>query len=379
MKITYNKVFFGVFASLWSVFIIWNLLTPKKVFSQNENRYLESFPKYTNEALLNGDFMNGVDKYINDQVLFRDQWIGIKVLSERMLLKQDMKAVYFGKDGYLIEKHNDSDVSKEQSQKNIERLIEFAKKYEEKLGKDKIKIMLVPTASEILTDKLPLFAKGYDQNAVIDAVKKSLTEGTFVDIRELFNKYQDESIYYKTDHHWTTKGAYYAYTQWAKESGFEPLGEEEFNVVIASDDFLGTLHSKLNIKVDADDIYLYERKKEMDWKLILNMTEEKDSLYDFTKLEGKDKYSIFLGGNNALVEIQSNNQNGKKLLVIKDSFAHSFAPFAANHFEETHLIDLRYFNGSIEQYMEDNGITDVLVLYNTMNFVKDKNSIKLGK
>lgn len=379
MKGNYNKIFFYTFVSLWAVFIVWNLATPKKVFSQNENRYLSEFPKYTHEKLLNGEYMGGMDKYINDQVLFRDKWISIKTIVERAILKQDINSVYFGKDGYLIEKHMDSDVSKEQADKNRERLIEFVKKYSKKLGEDKIKVMLIPTASEILTDKLPPFATGYDQNGYMDRVVESLSKGVFIDVRENFKKLQKESIYYRTDHHWTSLGAYYAYEQWAKESGLTPISQEEFNKVLASDEFYGTLHSKVNRKVKADEIYLYKIKKDIGYELLFNLTDKKDSLYDFSKLEGKDKYAVFLGGNNAVVEIQTNNHNGRKLLVLKDSFAHSFTPFAVNHFEETHMLDFRYFNGSIEQYMEENEITDVLVLYNTINFVKDKNSLKFVK
>jgi hypothetical protein len=86
-----------------------------------------------------------------------------------------------------------------------------------------------------------------------------------------------------------------------------------------------------------------------------------------------------MSGNNSLVEVKTNNTNGRKLLVIKDSYSHCFVPFALNHFEETHLVDFRYYNSSIKEYMEQEGITDVLVLYNTMNFVKERSTIWFTK
>lgn len=379
MKLTFNKIFFYLFALLWLGLIICNLVTPERKFSENENRFLAELPKYTNEKLINGEYMNGLDEYINDQFVFRDNWIGLKTMAERALLKLDINSVYFAKDNYLIEKHNKSEVSKEQAEKNKDRLTEFVEKYTEELGEDRINVMLVPTASEILKDKLPPFATGYDQEAYINEVIESLPEGTFVDVRDVLNQHKDEYIYYRTDHHWTAFGAYYAYEKWAKEAGFTPLSREQFDITLGSDQFYGTLHSKVNVNVEPDDIYLYEIKKDMKYHLLYNLTDETDTLYDLSQLEGKDKYSVYMGGNNALVNVQTNNKNGRRLLVIKDSFAHSFVPLAVNHYEETFMIDFRYFNGGVEEFVEENKITDVLVLYNTMNFVKDKNLIKLIK
>lgn len=378
-KITLNKLFFYMFTLIWSGFILWNLVIPAKGFSENENRYLAKIPEFTYKSFINGEYMNEMDEYINDQFIIRDTWIRIKTMAERAMHKQDINSVYFAKDGYLIEKHDSNEVSEEQAVKNRERLIEFINKYANKLGVDRIKVMLVPTASEILADKLPPFATGYDQDAYMDKVMDSILKGTFIDIRELLTKHKDEYIYYRTDHHWSALGAYYAYEAWAKEAGFIPLSAEEFDITIGSNEFLGTLHSKVNINIKPDDIYLYKMKEDMDYQLLYNLSDKSDTLYDLSKLDGKDKYSVYMGGNNAVLEVQTNNNNGRRLLVIKDSFAHSFVPFAVNHYEKTFMVDFRYFNGGIEDYMEENEITDVLVLYNTMNFVKDKNTNKLLK
>lgn len=368
-----------MFTLLWAGFILWNLATPEKGFSDNENRYLAKIPKFTYNSLINGEYMNEMDEYINDQFIIRDTWISIKTMAERAMLKQDINSVYFAKDGYLIEKHSSNEVSEEQAVKNRERLIEFVNKYAAKLGFNRVNVMLVPTASEILTDKLPLFATGYNQDAYINKVIDSISQGTFIDVRDLLNKHKDEYIYYRTDHHWTALGAFYAYEAWAKHVGFNPLSAEEFDITIGSNEFFGTLHSKVNVNIKPDDIYLYKMKEDMDYQLLYNLSNSSDTLYDLSKLDGKDKYSVYMGGNNAVVEVQTNNTNGRRLLVIKDSFAHSFVPFVVNHFEKTYMIDFRYFNGGIEAYMEENEITDVLVLYNTMSFVKDKNSIKFLK
>lgn len=379
MKLTFNKVFFYLVFLVWSGFIIWNLITPPKVFSENENRYLAVIPKFSIDKLMNGSYMKGIDEYINDQFVMRDQWIRMKIIVERAMLKQDINSVYFAKDGYLIEKHDSKVVLEEQAEKNREYLIEFVQEHVARFGNDRVKVMLVPTASDILVDKLPPFANGYNQNAYMDEVLASVSNHIFLDIRDSFKMHKDEYIYYKTDHHWTTLGAYYAYEQWANEVGFEPLSEEKFDITLVSNQFYGTIHSKVNTNVKPDDIYLYQVKEDMDYHLIYNLNETTDSLYDYTNLEGKDKYSIFMRGNNAIVEVQTNLNNGRKLLVIKDSFAHSFVPFVVNHFEKTYMIDLRYYNGGIENFIEESEVTDILVLYNTIGFIKDINISKLVK
>ena len=300
-------------------------------------------------------------------------------MAERAMLKPDINSVYFAKDDYLIQKYDKSDISQEQAEKNKERLAEFVQKYVEKLGKDRVNVMLVPTASEILKDKLPPFATGYDQGAYMDEVIEALPEGTFIDVRNTLNQHKDEYIYYRTDHHWTALGAFYAYEQWAKDAGFTPLSQDQFDITLASDQFYGTLHSKVNVNIKPDEIYLYQIKKDMNYQLLYNLTDEKDTLFDLSKLEGKDKYSVYMGGNNALVDIKTNNKNGRRLLIMKDSYAHSFAPLAINHYEETFMIDFRYFNAGVEEFVEENQITDVLILYNTMGFVEDRNTIKFVK
>ncbi len=374
-----QKIHIFVFLFLIFSITIVGLLVPVKAFSENENRYLATKPEFTWDSLIAGKYTAHYEDYIIDQFVLRDKWISLKTLSERLLLKQDINSVYFGKDGYLIEKHPVDKVDTEVEERNYNRLIEFVNKYKDVLGEDKVKVMLVPTASSILKDKLPMFATGYNQDAFINRVISELSKGDVVDVRDTLNKHNNEYIYYKTDHHWTSLGAYYAYAQWAMEIGGKSLSMEDFNKILASDKFYGTLHSKVNVDIEADSIYLYEIKKDMDYSLRFDGVKESNTLYDLSYLETKDKYSVFLSGNHGLVEINTNNKNGKKLLVIKDSFAHSFVPFAVNHYETTHMVDLRYFNMGIKDYIEKNEITDVLVLYNVMNYVTDKNTNKLLK
>lgn len=381
MKRSKHLVFFSVLVALWAGLVVSNLLTPVKVFSENENRYLAELPVFSFEDFVSGKYMQDMDEYINDQFILRNQWIGMKVSLERALLKKEIHSVLFARDNYLIEHHKASDVKEELKNKNTELLRKFMEHYGEILGKDRVRAMLIPTASEILKDKLPLFTAGtgFDQMAYLDEVEKNLGEEVFLEVSEILQKHNEEYIYYRTDHHWTSLGAYYAYQEWAQSMGFAPDEESDFSIWEATDSFYGTLHSKVNTKVQADQIHLYHLKNPMKYQITYNMATKGTSLYDESKLKGKDKYSVFLGGNNALVEVETENNVGRNLLVVKDSFAHSLVPFLVNHYDNTVMVDLRYYNGDLSALMAEKSITDVLLCYNVMGFLKDINMDSLMK
>ncbi len=358
-------------------FTVASLFAPEKGFSENENRVLASKPDFTWESLFDGSYATDYETYVTDQFVFRDSWISVKTGVERMLLKRDINGVYFAKDGYLIEKLSEEDVDQTQMEKNITYLTDFIQKYGEQLGEDRVHAMIVPTAYEILTDKLPAFATGFDQDVLLDRIQGVLGN-QFVDTRSILRAHADDYIYYRTDHHWTVKGAYLAYTEWAKANGFTPWSEEEFKIRLVSSDFLGTIYSKVNVNVAPDEMYIYDTDET--YTVEYNMDKIKhDTLYALDRLETKDKYTVYLSGNNALVEIDSTVGNGRNLLIIKDSYAHCFAPFVANHYENVYMVDFRYFSMPISTFISSNKITDILVLYNASSFIEDRNIYNLSR
>ena len=111
-----------------------------------------------------------------------------------------------------------------------------------------------------------------------------------------------------------------------------------------------------------------------------NPVEEPRQLYDTSFLSVKDKYSMFLGGNQPLGVVKNaNNPDGPRLLIIRDSYADSLVPFLTPHFSEIHLLDLRYYKLSIADYIAQNGIDQALVLYSVPNFVTDSNLLWIAK
>lgn len=358
-----------------------NLLTPSKDFSENENDYLAQLPEWNWSEVFSGRYGQDFEEYISDQFVGRDGWITAKVLAQRAMGRRDDNGVYFGSDGFLIERHDQSEIEPERLERNTERMCQFVASAAQTLGEERVSVMLVPTAANILSERLPPFAVDFDQDALIDSVRDALPAGNFIDVRPTLREHQEEYIYYRTDHHWTTRGAYYAYRAWCDAAGIEGETEEDFTVAPVSDAFLGTVFSKvLLLTAQPDTIHAWLPKEPVQYRTTINMGErEMDGLYDPSYLEKKDKYSYFLSGNNAEVRIEGPNQNGRRLLVIKDSYAHSLAPFAANDFEEVCLIDFRYFNYPLSQYMQEREITDVLILYNTVNFAKDVDMAKFLK
>lgn len=367
-----------IFLVLIFGFSIASMLNPVKGFSENENRILQKAPKFSWERLFQGSFTKDYETFITDQFIGRDSWISLKTWTELILQKKEINNVFFGKDGYLIETQDKDSIDIEQLAKNEERLLEFLKTYRDKLGNDRVHAMLVPTASEVLKDKLPAYAQVYDQQALLEQISKKAKDG-FIDVSSVLKAHASEYIFYRTDHHWTTKGAFYAYQTWVKACGITPWELSQFEENKISDDFYGTIYSKVNVNVTKpDEIYLYQTKEKYTIEYDLD-GKKKDNLYELERLKTKDKYAVFLDGNHAIVQIDTQNKNGKKLLIIKDSYAHCFAPFASNHFETTYMIDFRYFNMPISKFIQTYKITDILVLYNVKTFMEDKNLYQLNR
>lgn len=347
-----------------------------KDFSETENRYLAQKPDFSWENVLSGKYMQDVEEYINDQFPMRNTWISFKSDFLQNVGYREVNGVYLGDDDYLIEKWIDSDFDEKQLQKNIDAVNTFTQKHSEQ----KISVMLVPTAGMIYKDKLPTYASTFDQQVVSDTVKEQLSDAVYIDLIPLFLSHNTEDLYYKTDHHWTTKGAFLAYSEWCNGSGILTQ-ESDFTASIVTTEFQGSLYSRvLGNHCAKDKIELYKRKKEIDYQVDYNFGNSySNSVYAMEHLQKKDKYQMFLNGNHPEIAISTSQRNNKHLLVIKDSFANAFVPFLLNDYETIHIIDLRYYNGNIDNYILENGINECLILYNVKNFCEDKNISEIGK
>lgn len=341
-----------------------------KAFSANENRVLQQRPAVTAEALLSGEFEEAFQKYQDDQFPFRDSWITLKTATKLALLSKDLNGVYLGKDGYLIEKISDEDADQELFASNLQAVKAFCEKLPTGLSKS---VILVPTTAAIMKEKLPAGAAPFEEGAYAKAAARQLQSVNYVDLYDEFGKKKDRALYYRTDHHWTTEGAMLAYDVWKQSMGQSGISLKQLHKRLLSDDFQGSLYSKvLWDDGTRDQVTAYIGERQMHSRVIAD-GQTLGGMYQEQFLREKDKYAVFFGGNYGSVEVDTGNQNGKHLLIIKDSFANAFAPFAAEDFDKVFLVDLRYFSGNLLDYVEEHHITDVLILYSMSNMIKDKN------
>jgi len=253
----------------------------------------------------------------------------------------------------------------------VEKRVSQLKKLVEKFPTTEV--MLVPTADNILSEKLPDFAPYYDDRILINRVAEEIGEGHMINVYDTLKEHEDEAIYYRTDHHWTSLGAMYAYEIWADGRIVYPIKYRPEDMVTVAEDFQGTLQSKLNMPVEGDEIKVFAQIEERPVSITYDYMKETNSFYEESYLDKKNKYGYFLDDNHGLVEIETNINNGKELFIIKDSYANTFIPLIAHHYSKVYVLDLRYFNGPLFPFIEqyDKGKMEVLVLYNCAHFVSD--------
>ena len=376
-------VFIGFFVLISGT----SLIIKDREFSPNENRYLAETPELSWDNILSGKFQDGLEDYLRDQVCFRDGWITVKTGIQKACGDTDIGGAYVGKDGYDFEKITPEDVDEKQVDRNIKAVEDYFMTASETIDKQKLSFLLVPTSGLVMQEKLPKNARLFDQAKYIDQVQKAMKDYNFVDVRDTLMDHNEEYIYYKTDHHWTSAGACLAYEVWSEHTGGEAEKKDELAENVVSDKFRGSLYSKI-LDADSayDEIWTYGLQKDdafgsKDCTVTIDEKQQLDSIYDDEMLQKKDKYAYFLSGNYGQVHIQNqkaaSKAKGKNILIIKDSFANSFVPFATQDYENIYMVDLRYYNGDMKSYLQEHNITDVLVLYNISNFISDRNLHKL--
>lgn len=363
-KLYKRTIIIGFTLFLISILIL-NTINVDVNFSELENRKLEQKPQFSFNKLLFDDYNSDFEKYISDQFIGRNLWIGLKSSADRILGKKDSNGVFLGKDNYLIQKF--SAPSEDVLDKKVREINSLATS----LPSVNKYFMLVPNSTEILEEKLPDNAPVDEQLVYIHKVKVSLNDSIkFVSVYDTLYSKKNEYIFYKTDHHWTTKGAYYAYKRLAATLGITPNTEDYYNITDVTDNFYGSLYSKGNFRhIPPDYIEIYKPKRNENIKVeYVEENKTANTLYEMDNLNKKDKYTVFFNGNHPLIKITSNAGTHKKLLIIKDSYANSLVPFLTAHYDEIYMVDPRYYSEDIKELANSKGIDDLVILYNTISF-----------
>lgn len=345
-------------------------LSHQRTYSSVEKRELQTRPEISITKVLDGRFQKKYESYLRDQFPGRDHWVSFQTDMELFMGKNEIHNVYIGKNHYLLEHYTEKEFDPQQISKNLQALEKFVGKAKQNAD---VHVMMVPTKSWVLREKLPAFAPHYKEQKFYDALQQKLEkEDVLISVEPVLDAHKEEEIYYRTDHHWTTLGAWYAYEQYTKAVGGDlqrAQGKKKFRCI--SKDFYGTTYAKINYARQADKIEIYEPADKL--RVVYNMGEKKTkTLYDFSFLKTADQYSVFTGGNQAVLEITGGIKNGKTLLLIKDSFANSILPFLAEDYEKLVVVDLRQLNVSGDRLLEMFSPTDILILYNSAQFAQDK-------
>ena len=366
-----------VFLLLIFGFTAASFLKPDRDYSERENRTLARKPELNAQDVFSGRFEEKYEDYLTDQFILRDAWIALKTRVERTMLRQDINDIYFAQDGYLIEKHTGTFETK-LAQDNIAYTADFFKSLAGEMDPSHLTVMIVPNAVDVLREKLPAFASPFDEQLYLSEVREAMPEGVWFDASAVLKEHAGEEIYYRTDHHWKTLGAFYVYQAWAKERGLREMSLSDYVRDVVSDSFEGTIAAKVGIKVEPDRIEAFVPEQAPRCSLVYNEgTEETHSLFQSEALSTRDQYSYFLGGNNALIEVSTDAGTGRRLLVIKDSYSHCAAPFMAEDFDQVDLLDLRYYSKGISQLLAQKHYTDVMLLMNAAGFAEDTSLIRL--
>lgn len=365
----YGKFLASFFCCSLAALVTANALTPDRDSSEVENRVLAQKPQLTLNGVLSGEYMADYETYVVDQFAGRDGWVAAKALSEKLIGKQENNGVYFCDDDTLITRF---DAPKEDI---VQANFGYVQKFADKVSVP-VKLGLIPTQASVWSDRLPAGAPNYDQTQILSAAVAAGLDT--IDVNSALTAHKDEAIFYRTDHHWTSLGAYYGYTALAGGLGFEATPLDRYEKTTVSTEFYGTVFSSSGVrwvKPDEMDTYVPETgitvtSYSYDTKGQLQ-TEDRP-LYDKSYLTKKDKYAMFLGGQQALAVVKTGNTDKPKLLLVRDSYSDSLVPFLTANFSEIHLIDLRYYKQSTAQYVSDNAIDQVCILYSVPNFTQSK-------
>lgn len=360
-------------------FSLVNILWPKRSQLELENRKAAQLPAFSVQALLDGSWQSGFARWMQDQFSFRDAAVNAeRAVDEVLFRKVEEGGILLGKDRWMFTKlFTVEDATKKQLDKNVQAVSDFAANHP-----GKVTFLLAPSASVIYPEELPAGAPMVDENAMLDDIFAKVGQtAAVIDLREDFTNRKDEYLYFKTDHHWTTNGAYRAYEQFCALKGLTPFDRDTHESVDVTD-FEGTHYSATRLwNVAKDTITYYPLDSLMTVYKITGEAqyepEKTENLVNADKFATRDKYAAFLDGNNGYSTIEGRGTGS--ILVVKDSYANSFVPYLTENYAKIGVVDFRNFKYGLDSTIEKEGYDEVLVLYNFQTFIADTNLIYISR
>lgn len=385
-------------AILLSVGIL-SFVLPKNTISVVEKRKLAQMPGFTTKSLFKGDYFDSLDYYYSDNFPFRDVFVKYSFASKKFRgLKSEEISIYHTQKvpekpmpGVKVapgsEYRNDSSLTGEVnkgificdnrayelfggSTKMSKLYANAINKYAQVLG-DSVNVYcaVVPTAAEFyLPTKYKKLSRS--EKTIIDLIYQNLDPKVKpVDAYSEIAPHWDEYIYFNTDHHWTGKGAYYAYAAFCKKAEITPPAlDAKLKKTIKG--FYGSLYwltrdPKLDKSIDSVEYYKFpvQSKAYVYQSSTLKNPLKSSTLVEFAK--GSNAYSVFLGGDYPFIRIETNVKNGRKAMIVKNSFGNPFATYFISNYETVYVVDYRYFEGGIVDIIKTNKINDLVFVHAT--------------
>ncbi len=357
--------------SLGAVPVLFALL-PKEDFSPLEKRVLSQAPALSWNNVKDGGFAEQAEEYAADHLPGRTFLVGLNAGYDLLSGRQLTKDVYLGSGGRLFEAPVENDPAV------LERNMDAINAFAQAAGR-RVDLLLVPSAGYILGEALPPLAGPYPDGDIISAVGgMACSQIRSLDVTELFAGFSDPaSLYYRTDHHWTSRGAYLAAGALLESCGRSAVPESAYEKT-AVPGFRGSTYSRAALwGLPGEDLELWDSGGSF---LVSNADggEPQESLFYTGRLSEADMYPVFLDGNHSLVKIENRAEDARgRLLIVRDSFASCLGCFLADRYREVVLVDLRYYKSPVSQLL-DEGFDDVLIVYSVGNFMTDSNIVRLS-
>ena len=371
---------------LFSVFFVGMFLldcvTPDRTVSELENTTLTQRPKVTAQILSSAGlnrFFNDYTQYTKDQIPGRDAWISLQSFVETALLQKTQSGgILLGDKGQMFDRTYGLVSSEERTlPRNIAAVASLAARCP-----GKVYVMVAPAASSIYPERVPAHAPLLQEESYLSQIQAAVEQagGIYLPLKDALSAHKDEYIYYRTDHHWTTQGAYYAYSELCSALGLEPF-DRAAHTAVDVPDFYGTFYSRARTwNAQPDTLTYYDLDNPLTIYTVTGPgmpTEgQTTGLYDLDKLDVYDKYAAFLHGNNGLSRVEGDGEG--RILVIKDSYANSFVPFLTANYAQIDVVDLRNYNYGLDGLIAENGYDQILVLYSFDSFKSDPYLYRAG-
>ena len=353
---------------VWFLYALLNVLVPDRTVSETEKRALASFPEVSSDRIVSGNFSEDFETWASDQLVGRNALIRIRSAFGLLTGNRLSRDVCKSGDGYLIERMTEVD------QNRLDQMLNAVNSF---CARTEIPgtFVCAPNAVSICSDLLPASAITEDQGTWMQYIGNNLNGPVFCDLTGPLAEYYANGgqSYYRSDHHWTTEAAYYTLPTVRAALGLDPESAPSMTPLAVCNDFVGSLAAKSGFSVSKKDtIFIYRRDAEPAYIVTDPSAQTKRAtVYSMEGLKSSDPYTVFLGGNTGHLNIQTDNAEGEKLLVFKDSYFNCFLPFLLSDYREIDIIDPRYYYENLDELILMGGYDRVLFFYDLNTLAED--------